>query len=99
MDNLLVDNLLLLISIFISGAICAFLFAGWWHARKLGKVLVSEASLQSANESLSNQLSDLLNRNQALTGDLNQVRTESISYRERITQLQTTLTEQARQND
>ena len=99
MDNLLVDNLLLLISIFISGAIFALLFAGWWHARKLGKVLVSEASLQSANESLSNQLSDLLNRNEALTGDLNQTRMESISYRERITQLGTTLTEQARQND
>ncbi len=93
------DNLLLLIGIFVCGAACGLLIAVWWHARKLGKVLVSEAGLRSANESLASQLSDLLNRNEALTGDLDQARAESISHRERITQLQTTLTEQSRQNE
>ena len=99
MDMLFIDNLLLLVGIFVAGATCGLLFAAWWHSRKFGKVLVSEARLKSANESLTGQLSDLLTRNEALTADLDQARAESIGHRERITQLQTTLTEQSRQNE
>jgi DNA recombination protein RmuC len=96
MDNLLLDYPLL--GVFF-GIACGLLLAAWWYGRKLGQVLVSEASLRSANDSLSGQLADLVSRNEALAGNLDQARSESIGYRERISQLQTSLTEQARQNE
>ena len=113
MENLFLENLVwlgALATTLIGGGVAGILYASW-RARSqlqdvriekekaLADVLISEAGLRAANDSLTNRLSELTARNELSIRELGGSRSEIISCRERISQLQTSLAEQSRQND
>ena len=65
----------------------------------LGDVAISEAGLRAVNEALTGQMSSELARYESVTAELASSRRETVQYRERISQLKTSLDEQSLQNE
>ena len=65
----------------------------------LSDVAISEAGLRAANEALTGQMSAELARYESVAAELASSRGEAVQYRERISQLKTSLDEQALQNE
>lgn len=65
----------------------------------LNDMSISEAGLRSAKEALAGQMSTELARNESVNAELSAARHETVQYRERVSQLKTSLDEQALQND
>ena len=61
----------------------------------LSDVAISEAGLRAANEALTGQMSAELARYESVAAELASSRGEAVQYRERISQLKTSLDEQA----
>ena len=88
-----------LLPVALSGFVIGWLLSALLYARKARRLAISEATLKALKEGLSDQLTELLTRNKSLVMDLEKAREESTSFREKISVLQTTLQEQAGQNE
>ena len=94
-DAQLIDSL----SLVLSGFVIGLLLLGAVYARRIRRLVISEATLKALKDGLSDQLKELLVRNKSLIIDLEKARAESTSFREKISVLQTTLQEQSRQHE
>ena len=87
------------LSLVLSGFVIGLLLLGVVYARRIRRLVISEATLKALKDGLADQLKELLVRNKSLILDLEKARAESTSFREKISVLQTTLQEQSRQHE